>query len=195
MSIQPVILCGGRGNRLWPLSRIDKPKQFIDIFDGETLFEMSVKRSQEIITDRNLLIVTSKDYEFLVKSALIKLNVKAQILLEPVQKNTAAAIYLACKYADADDYLLIMPSDHYMTDPKNFIKTVNQAYKEEIDNCWLLFGVRHKHFSSSFGYFQYKKSDDYIKDVVQFIEKPTDKAAQNIQSLENVFCNSGRFHN
>ena len=193
MSIQPVILCGGRGTRLWPLSRVDKPKQFIDILDGENLFEISVKRALEIKTDRNLLIVTSKDYEFLVKSALMKLNVKAKILLEPVGKNTAPAIYLACKYANVDDHLLIMPSDHYMTDPKNFIKTIDQAFKEEIDNCWVLFGVRHKHFSSSFGYFQYKKSDNYLKDVVQFVEKPTDKAAQNIQSSENFFCNSGIF--
>lgn len=193
MAIQPVILCGGRGSRLWPLSRVDKPKQFIDIFDGENLFEMSIKRALEIKTDRNLLIVTSKDYEFLVRNSLIKLNVKAKILLEPVGKNTATAIYLSCKYANVNDHLLIMPSDHYMTHPKNFIKTIDQVLKQEIDNCWLLFGVRHKYFSSSFGYFQYKKSDNYLKDVVQFVEKPSDKAALNIQLSENFLCNSGIF--
>jgi len=193
MSIQPVILCGGVGNRLWPLSRIDNPKQFTDNFDGKSLFEITVKRSLKIKTDRELIIVTSKKYEFIVKNILIKLKVKAKILLEPIGKNTTAAIYLSAQNAYENDIILIMPSDHFISNPNEMIEIINNTAMKEIDNCWVVFGIKPIKPSSSFGYIEVVKTDSELKLVKRFVEKPPKNIANKMFVSGNFLWNSGIF--
>ena len=97
MPIQPVILCGGQGLRLWPLSRKNLPKQFLRVFDNKSLFQITLERVSNIKNIKTPIIVTSKIYEPIIHSELEKIPIKVKLILEPESKNTTASIYLAAK--------------------------------------------------------------------------------------------------
>src|SRR3954468_12736470 len=107
--IRPVILCGGSGTRLWPLSRKSHPKQFIPLVDGKSLLQMTVERLAKLgpVAAANMLVVSGEDHRFLVKEGLEAAGARGQVILEPAPRNTAAAIALAALVAGPNDLLLI----------------------------------------------------------------------------------------
>lgn len=128
--IKSVILCGGSGTRLWPISRTTYPKQFLDLGKGNTLFKETILRAVCCETQTQPLVITNKSNLFYVKSTLIECNQKAKIIVEPVSRNTAPAIAAAAFVAyseDNDANLLVMPADHKIDDISAFKSAVEKA--------------------------------------------------------------------
>ena len=199
MFLQPIILCGGYGSRLWPLSRRNMPKQFLKIFNGKSLFQMSLERISKIKDIRSPIIVTSKLYEHIIKDELEQLSIKAQIILEPQMKNTTASIYLSAKYSEPNDVLLIMPSDHIIENVNKFKEIIDLA-RENVFKNWIVFGIPPNYPSTSYGYIKtnhivtdINADQDKINDVLKFIEKPDIKLAEEIYKTKKFLWNSGIF--
>ena len=141
MKTRPVILCGGFGTRLWPESREKLPKQFIPIIDGNSLFDLTLKRLKLIKNLLTPIIVTNEKYKFLVKDSLQNLKLNASIVLEPLGKNTAPAIYIVSGLVNESENLLILPSDHYIGKNDVFAKAINDIIKLNQTKNWVTFGI------------------------------------------------------
>ena len=195
--LQPVIICGGEGKRLWPISRKKMPKQFLNFFSGKSLFEITLDRVKHIENARDPLIVISKHNEHLVRNILKKANISCTVILEPEGKGTAAAIYLAAKESNENDTLFILPSDHFIEDEDSFLKTINFTKENINDDYWYVFGIHPSHPSTAYGYIETKETDQpekiLIKDVVCFIEKPSLKIAKSMIISGGYLWNSGIF--
>lgn len=196
MSITPVILCGGSGTRLWPLSRQSFPKQFVPLVGGKSLLELTLDRlgwcSQPAIC------VASEDHRFLVADALGSQRQTGQVLLEPASRNTAAAMALAALLArssgSADSLLLYCPSDHHIPDAVAFAQTVEQGAAAAEGGAIVTFGVVPSFPSSAFGYIeQGGQRADGSRSVTRFIEKPSPAKAQALLLQNNVLWNAGIF--
>ena len=124
MIVRPIILVGGSGTRLWPQSR-ENSKQFIPTFKDYSLFDLTIKRVVKIKNSAKPIIVTNSDYQFLVIDSLKKLSINADIILEPIGRNTSAAIYISAKICDKNDEIVILPSDHYIQKEDTFLNDVN----------------------------------------------------------------------
>lgn len=199
MPIQPVLLCGGQGLRLWPLSRKNLPKQFLKIFNNKSLFQITLERVSKIKDTKNPIIVTAKSYEHIIKKEIENLSIKATILLEPEIKNTSASIYLSAKYSENTDTLLLIPSDHIIQNDKSFLEKIDFGNKN-IGNSWLVFGIKPYYPSTNYGYIQITqqnntqlKTQETLYEVLSFIEKPELDVAKNIYHKSSYFWNSGIF--
>ncbi len=193
---QPLILCGGQGKRLWPISRKKMPKQFLNFFSGKSLFHLTLQRVKKIKNARNPIIILSKNNENLVNNILKETNTNCKVILEPESKGTAAAIYLGAKEADDNDILVIFPSDHYIEDDKIFINTINIIKESVLKDYWYVFGIKPSFPSTSYGYIRTANNgatDNIIKDVGNFIEKPSLKIANSIFVSKDYLWNSGIF--
>ena len=195
MKTRPIILCGGSGTRLWPESREKFPKQFIPIIDGNSLFDLTLKRLNLI---KNLLapiIITNEKYKFLVKDSLQNLKIQASIVLEPLAKNTAPAIYIASKLVNEKENLLILPSDHYIGKNDVFAKSINNIIKLNQTKNWVTLGITPNFPSTSYGYI--KLNDNSLSkkmiDIKGFVEKPNLIEAKKLLSSNNTLWNSGIF--
>ena len=199
MNIQPIILSGGIGSRLWPLSRSKYPKQFIEIFDKKSLFDLTLERVIHLKSDRDPIIIISKDHKHLVQEKIEKLNIEAKILLEPDSKNTTAAIYLASKFARKDDILLIMPSDHLIYSNDDFLNLIQNSLKSCSLNSWTTFGVKPNNPSTLYGYIKFTDNIKSLNakhsfhDVTEFIEKPNIQKASEMLLSGQYLWNSGIF--
>ena len=195
MTIKVIILCGGSGSRLWPESRQSLPKQFIPIFEGKSLLDLTIERTLNIKDQQKPIVICNKKHGFLVRNSLEKLNLEADILLEPEGKNTSAAIYLAAKNSSDDDNLLIMPSDHLIPDNKQFIKDIHYVKKFLNLNHWVTLGIKPTKPSEAYGYIKVSKShiDDNLLEVTSFVEKPKKKIAAQFIKNNNYFWNAGIF--
>ena len=120
--ITPVVLCGGFGTRLWPLSRKLFPKQFVPLIDGKSLMQLTLERVA--LLSQRVICVASEDHRFLVSEAMQAAKVSGTVLLEPVARNTAAAMAIAALAAKPDDLLLFCPSDHHNPDAAAFAQVV-----------------------------------------------------------------------
>lgn len=193
MAIYPVILAGGSGTRLWPLSRRNHPKQFLDLLDtGETLLQSSILRARSL-SSIEPLIIAHKDHRFLLQHQIEHLTLSLNnILLEPCSRNTAPAIALACLKIfekDSDAQVVIMPSDHYISDDIEFTKTVRCLSDQlKIDEIGLI-GVLPTFPSSDYGYFEMDLND--CSSIKQFIEKPAPLKATSLIKNKNFVWNSG----
>ena len=152
MRIRPVILSGGSGTRLWPKSRSKYPKQFLELFNNKSLFEKTLERVIKLNRSSTPLIVTNFEYEIYVKNILNKLDIEAKLILEPIPKNTTAAIYLSAKLSQPDDDLLILPSDHLIKDINYFSKIVKKAFESKLVDQWIVFGIIQSFASTGYGY-------------------------------------------
>src|SRR5690606_37427755 len=128
----PVILCGGSGTRLWPLSRKSFPKQFVPLIGGKSLLDLTLERvallnSSSIDTRPNVVCVAAEDHRFFVAEAMQAAGATGKVILEPVARNTAAAMALAALNAKGDDLLLYCPADHYIPDSKAFAASSEQG--------------------------------------------------------------------
>ncbi|MDC0456625.1 mannose-1-phosphate guanylyltransferase/mannose-6-phosphate isomerase [Alphaproteobacteria bacterium] len=199
MNIKPVILCGGAGSRLWPISRESFPKQFIPFFKNKTLFDLTIERALDLQKALNPIIVVSKRYEFLVLDTFVKHKIKPQLILEPIGKNTTAAIYLAARQSNENENLLIMPSDHIISDIENFKKAINDGVEIIKNNIltWVTFGVNPTYPSEAYGYIKVKKDNPLENkvgfSVSNFFEKPDMINAIKMLQEGGYFWNSGIF--
>ncbi len=193
MKIRPVILCGGAGTRLWPQSKNNNAKQFID-FGGWSLFEKTLDRVKASIYDYPI-ISTNFKYLKKVKSYLKKFKFKKyKIIVEPAKKNTAPAILASALIKDIPNKqpLMFFPADQLIEKLNQFNKAINKNKNFLTDQNIFIFGIKPSEPSSEFGYFISKKIRKNINKVVKFIEKPKLlKAKQAIK--KKAYWNSGMF--
>ena len=193
MKIKPVILCGGAGTRLWPKSKNNLPKQFID-FGGWTLFQKTLLRIKNPIFDYPI-ISTNLIYLNLVRKYLSKYRMKKyKIILEPSKKNTAPAI-LSCALSKEVTYeqpMIFFPADHLIEKTKQFNRSINLNKKYLNKDNIFIFGIKPNSPSSQYGYFLTKKISKSLNRVVKFIEKPNIRNAKKIVKKKGLW-NSGIF--
>lgn len=193
----PVILCGGSGTRLWPLSRSSYPKQFVDLGNGKTLFKETVCRAQVVAKDAVPYVVTSDAHRFYAQANLFECNQQATIIVEPVPRNTAPAIAAAANVAlskDPDAVLLVMPSDHAMDDTTAFRAAVEKGVKLAGKGYLVTFGIQPTAPETGFGYIKEGKEIDQEGYVVdQFVEKPKEEVARKFLESGNYYWNAGIF--
>ena len=191
MKIKPVILCGGGGTRLWPESKKNIAKQFID-FGGWTLLQKTLQRIKSPVFDYPI-ISTNLSYLKLVRKYLKKNKIKKyKIILEPFKKNTAAAILSSALLPEVifDQPMIFFPADHLIEKTKQFNKSINLNKKYLNDDNIFIFGIKPNYPSSQYGYFQTKKISKGINKVVKFIEKPNPSYAKKIIKKKG-YWNSG----
>ncbi|SFV55176.1 Mannose-1-phosphate guanylyltransferase (GDP) [hydrothermal vent metagenome] len=186
-----IILCGGSGTRLWPISRALMPKQFIKLFNNKSLFQLTVERNQSECN--NFLIVSNAEQYFLASDqmgelAIDKEHQDSKFLLEPVGRNTAPAIALACFALDKDEIVLVTPSDHLIKDEVAYDKVISRAVELAKDDTLVTFGIKPEFPETGFGYIE---SDG--EDVKAFKEKPDEDTAKEYVEAGNYYWNSGMF--
>ena len=201
----PVILSGGSGSRLWPLSREGHPKPFIKLFDGETLLEKTYRRISllpnipEVNGKPFALTVTNREYYFISRDELDKTNVSSVFLLEPESKNTAPAISMAAlwikkNYGD-NASMLIVPADHLIQNESEFLEITKNALvlNHQEPSYLVTFGVKPESADTGFGYIESGKALSQGFQVSHFYEKPDLKTAQKFITSNRFFWNSGIF--
>ncbi|HEC1793224.1 TPA: mannose-1-phosphate guanylyltransferase/mannose-6-phosphate isomerase [Campylobacter lari] len=181
-----IILCGGSGTRLWPLSRSLMPKQFLKLFDGKSLFELTVQRNSKFCS--NTLIVCNEEQYFLALDQISNTS-KTRFILEPLAKNTAAAITLACLSLPKEEIVLITPSDHLIKNEKAYQEAIAKALEFVNDNYLVTFGIKPDNPHTGYGYIKFKNTYD----VEAFIEKPNFKKAKEFLEDGSYLWNSGMF--
>lgn len=204
-ALQPVILCGGAGTRLWPLSREAFPKQFLSLLGPRTMLQDTALRMQglggEVPPPLPPIVVCNTEHRFIVASQLDLAGVRnSQILLEPVGKNTAPALTIAALQAMAgsgdDPVLLAMPADHVISDLPAFHQAAQHAYAEACAGAIVTFGIVPDRAETGYGYMKCEVGSGERAEVLrihQFVEKPDLAAAQRYLSAGNYLWNSGLF--
>ena len=182
-----IILCGGNGTRLWPISRTLMPKQFVKLFDDKSLFQLTVERNSKVC-DSQFIVSNAEQYFLAVDQleALKKTNNK--YLLEPVGRNTAPAIALACMASNKEELVLVTPSDHLIKDELEYKKVLNQAKKLAREDNLVTFGITPTFAETGFGYIEVNGLD-----VKAFHEKPDFATATKYLEAGNYYWNSGMF--
>ena len=191
-----VILAGGSGKRLWPLSRTSFPKQFINFQDSSSLLADSIKRASAIDNLQKILIVGGNSHLKLIEKTLDNfLDIDCSILIEPEARNTAPAIFAAAQYISSyqdNSIMLVMPSDHHYEE-KDFCRTIESARKSMKKDSLVTLGIRPTSPEVGYGYIQYSNSDKVLKKVVLFKEKPDLQTAKDYISSNEFYWNSGIF--
>jgi len=182
-----IILCGGSGTRLWPISRTLMPKQFVKLFDDKSLFQLTVERNTKIC-DKQLIVSNAEQY-FLALDQLEELNqTNARYLLEPVGRNTAPAIALGCMDLNEDELVLVSPSDHLIKNQMAYEKVLEKAKALALENNLVTFGIEATSAETGFGYIEAEGLN-----VKAFHEKPDLDTATSYLNAGNYYWNSGMF--
>lgn len=186
--MKTVILCGGSGTRLWPLSRSLYPKQFYPLFEGHSLFQRTIQRNVGH-TDEFIIVVNSEQF-FMAQDQFeaLKLRTPARFILEPEGRNTAPAIALAALCVTSQDVLLVVPSDHLIQNLTAFQQSAKSAEAIAKDGQLVTFGIKPTHPETGFGYIECDGAD-----VKRFKEKPDLKTAQEYVASGRFYWNSGMF--
>ena len=197
----PVILCGGFGTRLWPLSRKSFPKQFVKILGHQSLLQHTVSHFLTLNTKFKIpefIFVTNEEHRFILENQLKEINLKKyKIILEPSSKNTApsatlAAIYIKKNYQNSN--MLILPSDHLIKDSKKFIQIIEKSLVSLRKDLFILFGIKPTAPSTHFGYIEFDENKkQFPKKISHFIEKPNIFKARGLYKRKNLLWNSGMF--
>lgn len=182
-----IILCGGAGTRLWPISRTLMPKQFVKLFNDKSLFQLTVKRNGKLCD--NQFIVSNTEQYFLAQDQLEELGkTNNRYLLEPVGRNTAPAIALACMALSKDEIVLVTPSDHLIKGKEEYLKVIKKAEELASENNLVTFGIKPSFAETGFGYIE---ADG--ETVKAFHEKPDLETAEKYLQKGNYYWNSGMF--
>ena len=195
-SITPVILCGGSGTRLWPLSRKSFPKQFVPLLGERSLLQLTLERVA--LLSPKVISVAADEHRFMVTEALAAANVAGPVLLEPVGRNTAAAMALAALHVQAtgaaESMLLFCPSDHHIPDASAFAETVKRGAPAAAQGAIVTFGITPSFPSTAYGYIrQGQLRPDGSHQVANFIEKPDATRAAALLLEGGVLWNAGIF--
>jgi len=198
MQIIPVILSGGSGTRLWPLSRKQHPKQYLPLASDNTMLQETILRLNGLDNLANPIIVCNADHRFLVADQCQQIDItNPVILLEPVGRNTAPAIAAAAlqslKQAD-DVVLLVLSADHVIQDVEVFHQAINIASQQAQEGKLATFGIVPTDANTGYGYIKSSKDNiDGVYKVEEFVEKPNLKTAQSYLEQGNYLWNSGMF--
>ncbi|HUH42894.1 MAG TPA: mannose-1-phosphate guanylyltransferase/mannose-6-phosphate isomerase [Sulfurimonas sp.] len=183
-----IILCGGSGTRLWPISRTLMPKQFVKLFDEKSLFQLTVERNSKVCDSQ--FIVSNAEQYFLAIDQLEELNIiKNKYLLEPIGRNTAPAIALACLALDKEEIVLVTPSDHLIKNESEYAKVLQKAKELAQQDNLVTFGIKPTFAETGFGYIE----SENTYDVKAFYEKPNFETATKYLEAGNYYWNSGMF--
>lgn len=205
IQVTPVILCGGSGTRLWPLSRTGFPKQFLCLTGNESLFQQAAQRLSQLgnsqIAVANPIIVTGEEHRFLAAEQLREAGIElGSALLEPVGRNTAPALTLAALAAmecDADPVLVVTPADQAVVNAAAFTVAMQQAIAEAANGTIVILGVTPDKPETGYGYIQVAKSlqgkAEAIQLVQRFVEKPNANTAQTYLNEGGYYWNAGMF--
>ena len=173
MKITPVILAGGAGTRLWPISREEQPKQFLPLIGSNSLFQETLLRFRNTRLYRSPFIVGNEIHRFLIQNQMKDLGLEpGEIILEPTGRNTAPALTLAIlrmlelieDFSDTEDVILVLPSDHYINDHSIFENTIKSAVKFAGSDYIVTFGVKPNKPETGYGYI---RIGDQIKSKVR----------------------------
>ena len=193
--LQPVLLSGGSGTRLWPLSREAYPKQFLPLAGDDTMVQATWRRV-EALADLAPIVVANEEHRFLVAEQLRQVGAPVPaILLEPVGRNTAPAIAAAALQAmagGADPLLLVLPSDHVVRDAAGFQRAVREASSAAEAGALVTFGIVPDAPETGFGYIQ-AEAGDGLRQVLRFVEKPDAATARSYLDAGGYYWNSGMF--
>jgi mannose-1-phosphate guanylyltransferase len=186
-----IILSGGSGSRLWPLSRTKLPKQFVKIFDQKSLFQQTLIRNKDFC--ESSYIVTNNEQYFLAldqyeSTCEVSHKNLPRFLLEPIGRNTAPAITLACLTLDKDEIVLVTPSDHLIKNQKNYAAAIKKATQLASQGYLVTFGITPSYAETGFGYIEYDNEN-----VISFKEKPDSKTAEEYIKSGQFLWNSGMF--
>ena len=201
--ILPIILCGGSGSRLWPLSRESFPKQYLSINsnDGKTFLQKTQERLNGLDNVEDPIIICNESHRFIVAEQLRAINVSPKkIILEPCGRNTAPAIAIAALNAienNDDPHLLVLAADHVIKDTDQFLKVIEDAISYSDKGFLVTFGVTPTNPETGFGYIEANENINYesVKGskIKRFIEKPDLKRAKELIKDNRFFWNSGMF--
>jgi mannose-1-phosphate guanylyltransferase/mannose-6-phosphate isomerase len=197
-AIVPVILCGGSGSRLWPVSRQLLPKQFLPLVTGKTLLQDTVLRAQDASASTRMLVISNEAHRFLVQDQLGEIGVsmaQARIVLEPAGRSTAAAVAVAALACEKDDpVLLVLASDHAISGAEAFRAAVARAAEVAASGMLVTFGIAATRPDSGFGYIE---RGDALPGggfrVKRFVEKPSEADARAMIATGRAYWNSGMF--
>lgn len=193
-SLLPVILCGGSGTRLWPLSRESFPKQFVPLINGKSLLQLTLERVRPL--SDTVACLANNEHRFLVQESMAAAGVTGRQFLEPAGRNTAAAMAVAALNSATDDLLLFLPADHHVPDVGNFVATVKQGIAAAEAGCFVTFGVQPTCPSSAYGYIQTGELLDSVQParrVARFLEKPDKSSAEQMLLDGGYLWNAGIF--
>ena len=198
--ITPILLAGGSGTRLWPSSRKSFPKQFIQLTTNETLFQQSAQRvlGSDGLKFNPHIIITNSHFRFIVGEQLQAVGINPRrIIIEPEPKNTAPAIIAATIFAQKDNkdaVIITTPTDHVISDTKNFHQVIKIGLNEIENGKIVTFGISPSYPETGYGYIQLDKSSSQgPSKVLKFIEKPDEMLAKRMLDEGNYFWNSGIF--
>lgn len=192
-----VLMAGGVGVRFWPYSRNRQPKQFLDVLGmGKTLLQATYERFLPVCEPEKIFVVTHEEHVHLVREQLPQLP-EAQILAEPMRKNTAACIAYASYYIerlDSGAVIVVSPADHLILNEKEFEKTITRAVEYASDQDKLItLGITPNRPETGYGYIQYHPDKSYLKKVKTFTEKPQIALAKKFLESGDFVWNSGIF--
>lgn len=199
--IQPVVLCGGSGTRLWPLSRSGFPKQFLCLVGNDSLFQQSIKRllggSESNDAPSSPYIVCNEEHRFLAQEQLRELGVdNATFLLEPVGRNTAPALTLAAlaaRDAGTDPVLVVTPADQAITDDEAFRVAMYRAVESAVEGNIVILGITPDRPETGYGYIKVASDKEAVATVERFVEKPDRDTAQAYLDEGGYYWNAGLF--
>ncbi len=194
----PVILAGGSGTRLWPLSRQQYPKQFLKLFGDQTMLQQTLLRLNGISDLADPIIVCNEDHRFTVAEQLREIGLKGSIILEPAARNTAPAIALAALQANTispDSTLLVLPADHLIKNIEAFHQAIATAVESASEGNLVTFGIVPTRPETGYGYIEVNggKPIQSASGVLRFVEKPDLETAMQYLDAGNYLWNSGMF--
>lgn len=195
-AIQPVVLCGGSGTRLWPLSRKALPKQFAPLLEGKSLLQLTLERLG--LLGNEVICVAAEEHRFLVQEAIDAARIGGRQILEPVARNTAAAMAIAALLSSPDQLLLFAPADHHIPDADRFAATVQSGVPAALADNIVTFGVVPAFPSTAYGYIRRgapvgEDATGAANRVDAFIEKPVAADAARLVLSGDHLWNAGIF--